>query len=746
MERTDPGKAVARAARWGKLAALAFALALGAFSLSRGLPRRLARRLKTTVSETRRELREQRAAKRLAAEGLLEEPGPAVRLGMVEPIFDSRSGLVGGWLDHGWSPHDVVAGKPVSIDLSNFGGWILARPGLGRAFGGLLFRYRAPRQFGDFLEVRLEDSSGRKLQRVRGMTAREALQDDGFSEVWIPMRELNPEGRRFERIVIHAWRQVGNERVELDRVGLTAAAPPARRPTRTERFQVDCRAADHPVSDLIYGIGTYFADPGEQQWTLGASSRRWGGNHSSRYNPELHAWNLDQDWFFRNVQIRSAESFLEENRRHGLKSALTIPTLGWVAKDTRSYSFPVSVFGPQQAVAWDLPDAGNGLRPDGTALPSPPPSTTSVPCPAACVERWIQGLKATRNAGGAAVDLYILDNEPMIWHSTHRDVRPEPLGYDELLQRTIDYASAVRRADPGALIAGPAECCWLSYHYSAKDIAAGVWLAPDRLRHWNRPLLPWYLRKLREHEQRTGIRLLDVVDVHFYPASQVGPALGGATDPATAALRIRSTRSLWDPSYVDESFIDEPMQVLPRLRRWIEEQYPGRKISIGEWNFGAEDHMSGGLAVAEALGRFGSEGIHSAYYWTYPPESSPAYWAFRAYRNFDGKGARFLERSTPVKGGGRLASVFASRDEPAEKMVTVLLNHDPRTPLQAKLDLEGCGPVRGSRVFTYAGATSGFQGGPAALPSGDGVDLVLEPYSIAVLELSLAGKHVSEPQ
>ena len=58
------------------------------------------------------------------------------------------------------------------------------------------------------------------------------------------------------------------------------------------------------------------------------------------------------------------------------------------------------------------------------------------------------------------MDSYILDNEPTLWSATHRDVHPEPTGYDELLERTIAYASAVRRADPNAKIAGPAE--WAS--------------------------------------------------------------------------------------------------------------------------------------------------------------------------------------------------------------------------------------------------------------------------------------------
>jgi len=720
------------------IAAIAvMAIGFGALLVATGVARRLARKAKVVISEKRRVMREQRNAERLAAAGARFDPGPDVRLPVSEPIFDAAKGLAQGWWDHGWSPHDLTAGKPASLDLSGFGGLILARPGLPGWYGGLLFRYRAPETFGDFLEVRLEAPGGVKLDPVRAIQARAAPQADGFAEVWIPMRELNPQGRRFEKIVFHAWRSVGPERVQLAAVGLTAAPPPPPKPARTGRFQVDCRAPGHPISPLIYGIGTYFGDSGEQQWTLGATARRWGGNHSSRYNPDIHAWNLDEDWFFRNAPVRSAESFLEENRVHGLKSALTVPLLGWVAKDTRSYSFPVSVYGPQQTVAWDLPDDGNGLRLDGKPIPSPPPTTTSVSCPPECIERWIRRLREARDAGGPGVDLYILDNEPMIWHRTHRDVHPEPPGYDELLERTIAYGTAVRRADPDALIAGPAECCWLNYYFSAKDVEAGVRVRPDRLRHWNVPLLPWYLRRLRDHEKRTGTRVLDVVDVHFYPMADVGPPRGGPTDPASAALRIRTTRSLWDPSYVDESWIDEPIQVLPLLRRWIEENYPGRKISIGEWNFGAEDDMSSGLAVAEALGHFGTEGIYSAYYWTYPPDRSPPYWAFRAYRNFDEKGARFLDRSAPVNGSAPLASLFASRDEAGGRVVAVLLNHDPGSPLRAEVGLESCGTVSAARAFSYTGNASGFAARPAPGSANGRLDLTVEPYSITTVEMTL---------
>jgi hypothetical protein len=91
------------------------------------------------------------------------------------------------------------------------------------------------------------------------------------------------------------------------------------------------------------------------------------------------------------------------------------------------------------------------------------------------------------------------------------------------------------------------------------------------------------------------------------------------------------------------------VELIPRMQKLIAENYPGRGVMIGEYNFGAEQHMSGGLAVAEALGRFAQGGVRAAFYWTYPPDRSPAFWAFRAYRNFDGAGGHFLEESLPTR-------------------------------------------------------------------------------------------------
>ena len=144
--------------------------------------------------------------------------------------------------------------------------------------------------------------------------------------------------------------------------------------------------------------------------------------------------------------------------------------------------------------------------------------------------------------------------------------------------------------------------------------------------------------------------------------------------------------------------------------------------------------MSGGLAVAEVLGRFGLEGVTSAYYWTSPEDRSPAFWAFRAFRNFDGKGGRFLDWTLPVKGSTTLTSAFASRDSEGRRVVAIVLNLSALTPLAPTLSLQGCGAVASVRVHGYTGGAAGFNELP--ISTGEPIALSLAPYSITVVDIT----------
>jgi len=621
------------------------------------------------------------------------------------------------------------------LDLGEFGGWILAHPGLTGDFDSLSVRVEAPAELGrSFLTVRLADGhEGSNPTR----TLRFEPSGDGTLLATAAVDQLIGPAARFDRIVLQAASSFPpGTTILVDEVILRRGPPSP--PTVTDDDSVDCDAEPTPISPYIYGLGFRSGDDrgNGAQWDLRPGARRWGGNPTSRYNWESgHWWNTASDYFFRNVEVLPGpvpahETFLRDNWAHGVGSAVTVPMLGWVAKDDRSYSFPVGRFGDQAQTDPDLPDAGNGESPSGDPLAPLAPGLTSVKSDPASIRRWVQRLSELADASGEpAPFMYFLDNEPDLWHDTHRDVRTEPVGYDELLETSVAYASAIRAADPDALIAGPSPWGWPSYTYSAVDAVDGFDETPDRDAHGGRGLVEWYLAQMREASARAGVRLLDVLDVHFYPQ---GGVFDGGNDPDTAARRIRSTHALWDPSYRDESWIDAEVDLIDRMQGWVDANYPGTKLSLGEYNFGGEDDMSGALAQAEVLGRLGQKGVFAAFYWTVPPERSPVYWAFRAFTDYDGAGGQFGDLSLPARISGDRA-LFASASTRSDDKVLVLLNEDPDEASDATVRLDGC-EVGVADAWSFTGAESGPVPTEATVEDGS-LSLRLAAYSVTVVRL-----------
>lgn len=655
-----------------------------------------------------------------------DSPRQPTELAVAELLYNGE--LKPGWEDWGWGSHSL-GGGPAKIVFEGYGGIVLHHAELGQPYGGFSFRFKAPEAFGDFLQVSLrtagqpDDAFPTVLLRPRHV----AVLPDGWQEALIEWQELNPAARPFDRVVIASRTAVGPEPVLLDRIFFTRGPTEAPQPSR---LSVLCGRPTLPISELIYGGS-------RDDWDSGQSAQRFGGNPLSRDNWELGAWNVGKDWYFENQpQKTSLLTDIEQASRDHHNLAVVVPLIGWVAKDGNSVGFPRSQFPNQRAFDPAQPDAGDGFAPDGKPLTPSSPTLTSVPAPPELIKKWITSVaESDRRLGERSSRIYILDNEPTLWNVTHRDVHPEPLSYDELLQRTIDYAKVIREAAPGALIAGPAEWGWLGYQGSARDREAGSSKSPDRDAHGGTPLVAWYLRKLAEYEQRNGKRLLDLLDLHFYPAAG-GVFDGAKTDTASSELRLRSTRALWDPSYLDESWIKERIQLIPRMREWVRQNYPGTKLMIGEWSFGADDHISGGLSAAEVLGRFGRQQLDAGFFWGQLKPDSPVFWAFRAFRNFDGKGGKFLERSVAVDERGPV-SLFASTDGSGKHLVLVLVNRQMTSDSDARVGLEDCGRLKSVRAFRYAAGSHGLETSPAD-SSDKSVGIKLPAASIAVFDIDLA--------
>jgi hypothetical protein len=650
---------------------------------------------------------------------------------LAESVYDGKLGP--GWRDLGWGRHNLQAGSPARVVFEGYGGIIFHHQELPPDYGGVAFRFKAPASWSPFLAVSLKHAqrSDGSFPAVTLKASDLAKVGNGWQEAFIEWSRLNPQDLPFDRIVLSASRQVGGDWIEIDKVMLTRrTGKPASAPVRAVNLAIFCDQPAVRISPMIYGISM-------GAFENGGTANRIGGNVTTRLNWDLGAvWNAGNDWFFENASgTGTVWTWIDEAAARGVLSAVTVPMIGWVAKDKTSVGFPLAKFGKQREHDPHRPEAGNGIAPDGREIRPGPPSETSVPAPPEKVAAWISKVREIDGARkNRSVLMYILDNEPSLWHRTHRDVHPDPVTQDELLERTLRYGQAIRSADPDVPIAGPAEWGWPGYFFSAKDQVLGQAARPDRRAHGDLPLIPWYLRKLADHEKSKKARLLDVLDLHFYPQAERIFGTNPRTDREGAALRIRSTRAFWDPKYTDESWINQPVRLIPRMKEWIAENYPGLKTSIGEWSFGADDHISGALATAETLGRFGQQGLDSAFYWGGPMPQTAAFWAFRAFRNFDGAGGRFLDWSLSTREGEDV-SFFASRDEAGGRVVAIVLNLNPTYAARVSIDKKTCGTLTRQRAFTYAENFKGISSEPREERSDELAELV-PPYGIRILDLS----------
>jgi len=530
--------------------------------------------------------------------------------------------------------------------------------------------------------------------------------------------------------------------------------PPA--PTAaTVAVTVSAGAGRHPISPFIYGMAMapedYVAD-------LRLPLNRWGGNDKTRYDwVQGNAENAARDWGYRNRVAANAapppgvssaaDAFVRADRAHGAATLLTVPTIGWVARDADNANASANVpngggeglSGAGGAVAGYDPAANRARTSVRSAARKGAPFTDAPTLAGGVVyqDEWVHHLKATFGDGAhGGVQFFAMDNEPDLWDVTHTDVHPARMGYDDVLRNFLEYAPAVKAVDPTALVTGPASWGWTGYNCSALDRGDDNFHThADQNRHGGDPFLLWFLKRVRAHDAASGRRSLDVLDVHYYP--QGAGVFGGADDKATQALRLRSTRSLWDLSYRDESWIAAPVDLIPRLKGWIGAGYPGTRLGLTEWNFGDDSHINGGLAVADALGIFGREDLYLADYWAYPDKDSPGYLAFKLYRNADGRGNGFGDVSCAASSAdqGRL-SAYAASDSRTGELTLMLVNKMSKATVTAPLVIRGVSPA-GTVKMWRCGADNPKQIAvfpPAPLRAA----LTLPPQSVTLLRVPLS--------
>jgi hypothetical protein len=230
--------------------------------------------------------------------------------------------------------------------------------------------------------------------------------------------------------------------------------------------------------------------------------------------------------------------------------------------------------------------------------------------------------------------------------------------------------------------------------------------------HGNVPLIEYYLRafKAAQDADPQHTRLLDYLDLHTYFAANDAMLKPAGTSVQQKAV-LDSTRVFWDATYTNFRFQDpdnlmKPLapQMIPRMKKWVADNYPGTKTAITEYNWGGPEHISGAVAQADILGIFGREGLDLGAVWGPPDLNSPLMFAFKMFRNYDDAGGEFGNTSLTAQSAdqGKLA-VYAARRY-ADHAITVVVINKTFGDLRSDLTLDQFKAKGPAKVYQYSGA------------------------------------------
>ncbi|MEM9773081.1 MAG: glycoside hydrolase family 44 protein [Chloroflexota bacterium] len=466
------------------------------------------------------------------------------------------------------------------------------------------------------------------------------------------------------------------ESLEKDRIATIEAIPRI-------NVNIDATVPTNRISPYIYGLTL-----AEENTVIDVRPTvySWTGEAAARYNilNDL-GWNPGREFFYANESpfpdsAAPTRDFFALSSAIGASSSFLLPTMGWVAKDTSSCSFP---------------DVERGTCTRGfesTCLSGSTranPSQTSISITAEDVANFVRLIKQE----GYEIDFLSLMFEPELWGVIHYDVHPECTTFEEILQTYQTYAAAVRDEAPEAELMGPGTCCWEFYFNSAAGDL-------DKAKHDNEDFIPWFLQQMQAFDEAAGKRHLDVLEVHYFPQELDNDF----DDEVVAEHRLRAYRSLFDPLYPDESYIREPVKLIPRMNDWIDEYYPGTKLAVSAWNFGAPNTFNGAMALAEVLGVYGREELYYATYYPAIERNTPAFYAFQMYTNYDGFGGKFGDLALDVSvDQPDLISVYPSIDSETGNLHIILINKVRQVQqFEVKIDWEGFESTGEGSIHLYS--------------------------------------------
>ena len=507
------------------------------------------------------------------------------------------------------------------------------------------------------------------------------------------------------------------------------------------QISVDPGSGRIPISPYIYGVDQDL--PGVA--TTGA--RRYGGNRLTGYDWETNASNAGTDYLNESddylvYTLPAAEqstpaialtAFHDQSLAAGVPyTILTLQMAGYVAADEAG---PVTAGQAAPSSRWNV------VKNDtpGGAFPATPNLADGTVYMDELLHLLLS--KYGPASGSTGVRGYNLDNEPSLWPSTHPLLHPAQTTCAEEISKSVALSTTIKRMDPSAEVLGPVSYGSAEYFtfQGAPDWAAAQTATGFR---W---FIDYYLDQMSKASAAAGTRLLDVLDLHRYSDENVsgtGPdqSITNQTDfsdTATDMDRVQAPRVLWDPTFVENSWVQQYysqfLPWIPNLQASIAARYPGTKLSFTEYSYGGESDISGGIAQADVLGIYGKYGVYLGCLWLLHDTPPPMYVsaAFNLFLDYDGNGGKFGATSVAETDSDTVnTSAYASVDA-AGALHVVVLNKSFTQAADVGFTIAGPAAYSGASVYAFDAAGAAITARAPAALSGNQATYTLPPLTAA---------------
>lgn len=461
------------------------------------------------------------------------------------------------------------------------------------------------------------------------------------------------------------------------------------------------------ISPYIFGINEHGLDEGLQ-----VNSVRQGGNRFTAYNWETNYSSAGSDWKHSSDDYLSKsddpadciQTLSKEAKKGDIAYKLgTVQMAGYVAADKKGI---VEEDEAAPSDRWNKIVAAKGsefsLEPDlkdGTVYMDEYINYVVNKLGDASSETGIQG--------------WSLDNEPGLWHHTHSRIHADEVTCEELIQKSIETAQAVKAVDPKAEIFGPALFGYTAYRKLSASDSETDWQNTNKDGKYNW-FISYYLDQMKKAEEETGKRLLDVMDVHYYSEAQgtCGTRMCGNPEHTECIDEmLQSYRTLIEEGYAENSWIgqwcQENIPILTTIKESIDTYYPGTKLAITEYDFGGGNTIAGAIAEVDALGTFAKNEVYYATLWA---EDVPyQYSAINLFTNYDGKGSAFGNTLIESETDDYIKSTsYAAVNDGKQDEVTVIVTNKSQTETEnAVIDLSSANTeYKNAAVYILSGETN----------------------------------------